>query len=89
MNTKEINTCHPAKQEVLRDVANLSSGTMANLTHKNEYKDLDRIQNMFFEFSINSDIIFNDWTEAWKLFLDDHSVSYDAQGKTNNINSIL
>jgi len=55
---------------VLRDIASLSSGTLATLTGYRSYEDLDRIREDFITFA--SIVIprkrFSTWMDAWKAF---------------------
>ena len=51
------------------DVAiHLSSGTLANLTGKHLYSELEEIQNAFVAYVINSGNRYDNWMQAWNDF---------------------
>jgi hypothetical protein len=54
--------------KVIRDIYNLSSGTMATLTGLKNYSDLDRIQREFGEFAEDSPKNYKTWSDAWDDF---------------------
>jgi hypothetical protein len=76
---KEGEEMNEGKQDVIKDIMGLSSGTLASLTGKKEYEYLDKLQGKFTQFAIgalDSDPnAFKDWKEAWKYFSD----SYDLE----------
>ena len=83
MNELDIRSAHPLRRKVIRDVANLSSGTLATLTGLSNSNKLDKVQKALYEFTLNSDVIFEDWNDAWRSFLDDHNLKYNKKGITN------
>ena len=54
--------------QIILDVINLSSGTMAGLTSKYTYEELDRIHAAFVCFIVNSPRNFSTWARAWGTF---------------------
>ncbi|MHA1286039.1 MAG: hypothetical protein ACTSPB_01425 [Candidatus Thorarchaeota archaeon] len=54
--------------KVIHDAYNLSSGTMATLTGKKKYSELDKIQNDFAQWVEGSPRDFNTWQEAWRAY---------------------
>ena len=68
-----------SRSDVLRDVMQLSSGTLATLTGKGKYEELDKIRHKFEQFvigALDSDPnAYKSWQDAWKYFKD----SYDLE----------
>lgn len=79
----DLKFVHPARKKVLRDILQLASGTIASLTDETNGNRVDKIRQAFFDWSINSDIIFDDWNDAWREYLDDYGVKYDKKGVIN------
>ena len=53
---------------IVLDAINLSSGTLATLTGKRTYEELDAIQAEFVRFAVSQDGEFDTWMEAWNAF---------------------
>ncbi len=73
----------PARKKVLKDILGLSSGTLGSLTNETNSTKIDKIQNAFFDHAINSGIVYKDWNDAWRVFLDDFGIKYDKKGVIN------
>jgi tetratricopeptide (TPR) repeat protein len=67
------------KDDIIKDVMGLSSGTLATLSKKNEYAYLHKLHQKFIQFvvgALESDSkAYKDWKDAWKYFKD----SYDLE----------
>jgi hypothetical protein len=59
-----------SRQEILHDIANLSSGTLATLTGLRGYKELDVVQEEFLSFAQKSigSRRWRQWQDAWKEY---------------------
>ena len=57
------------KEEVLMDCLGLSSGTMATLTGKRKYTDLEKAQAKFVAFVKRSPKTYDNWQEAWNGYV--------------------
>lgn len=60
-----------SKQELVREVRHLSSGTLASLSGHRDYEALDKIQLQFLSWlddNYTSD--FKTWVQAWNAFQD-------------------
>lgn len=52
-------------KDVQNEILSLSSGTMASLTGKTKYSEIDEALAEFLGFAVNSETKFNSWQEAW------------------------
>jgi hypothetical protein len=57
-----------SSDKVIKDIYNLSSGTMGTLTGIKQYAKLDKIQKEFGEFAESSSKNYKTWSEAWDDF---------------------
>lgn len=64
----EVTKDGPNNRKVIRDAAQLSSGTLATLTGETGYAQLDKIQQIFVEFVTKSQKTYTTWQEAWREF---------------------
>jgi len=51
--------------KVLKDIANLASGTIGSLVDTNKMSTLDKIQDEFYNFAKSSKENFKSWQDAW------------------------
>ena len=79
----DLKYVHPARKKVLNDILQLASGTIASLTDETNGNRVDKIRQAFFEWAINSGIIFDSWADAWQSYLDDYGIKYDKKGMIN------
>lgn len=56
------------KEQLIKDCAFLSSGTMANITGTKQFDILDKIQGEFITFVDNSKTTFSTWVHAWEEY---------------------
>lgn len=63
---------HSAQNDTIRQIAGLSSGTLASLTGLRRYDELDTIHAAFLDFAKKnaetSSAPFTNWQEAWRHF---------------------
>lgn len=55
-----------SNDKVIADVIALSSGTMAKLTGKRDYKSIDKIQSDWANWLDNQSKVYSNWREAWE-----------------------
>lgn len=80
---------HPLRKKVVKEVSELSSGTIASLTNLKEYDKIEKLHYAFTEFTINADPIYEDWNNAWRAFLDIYDLDYNEKGITTKAEYIL
>lgn len=56
--------------DIVRDIVNLSSGTMATLTGKKDYASIEEVQNQFANFAqkMQPQRNWHHWVDAWQEF---------------------
>lgn len=60
---------------VLRDIAQLSAGTMATISGKRLYVEVDALRDTFFEWAttkVASGVTFETWQDAWEAYKCEH-----------------
>jgi hypothetical protein len=80
---------HPARQKIVREVANLSSGTMTSVTNINDMEKIDKLQYALTEFTISTEPIYENWNQAWRAFLNLYGIKYNDKGVAENIETIF
>lgn len=55
-----------SNDSVIADIIALSSGTMAKLTGKRDYKSIDKIQSDWANWLDNQSKVYSNWREAWE-----------------------
>ena len=56
------------QENIARQVAALSSGTLASLTGLRSYAELDKVHAAFFDFATTGSVIYRNWQDAWRSF---------------------
>jgi hypothetical protein len=69
----KMQTIYKSKaDQVISDVCGLSSGTLATITRKSLYSEIDEIHSRFIQFTIaalsSSPNEFGSWQEAWERY---------------------
>lgn len=59
------------ESQVLEDVRGISAGTLATLTGKNTYEEIDRIHDAWVVWAKERDGEFANWIEAWEAWRED------------------
>ena len=83
LNPRQLQFEHPAKRQYLHDILNLSSGTLGGMSNEIEFKQIEEVRSIWFDHTINSEIIFENWMESWRNFLEEFNIPF--QKKCNKL----